>query len=266
MLDILLRLAAWGAVIYGVAAVCIAAWTAYRIRTTSPVQTKTVLALDTPLSEPVTRLMRRAEEWGFALSDVVDAQLAGQRMRAVVLKNNDGTVFLSLSEISSDLVLGQFETWWQGHKLLITRWPLGESIEQADLISHFAQGSLQAAHDYHMNRLALLYVTWGMPMTFENNAALEPLERYYHDHFLRRDTIRLFRAAVGLMLANLLVFGLAMVCIWVLALDTPTTDVIGLAILCLSVLLAIVSVRRYQRTVKRPANPIDEQIPPLISL
>ncbi len=262
----LLRIAAWGTAIYGVVALWITAWTAYRIRTSPPVQSKTALALDTPLSEPVTRLVRRAEEWGFSLCDVLEVHLAGRQMRAVVLKNSDGTVFFSLSEISDDLVLGQFETWWQGHKVLLTRWPVGESIEQPDLISHFAQGSLQAAHDYHMNRLALLYVTWGMPMTFENNAAMESVERYYHEHFLRRDTIRLFRAAVWLTLANALVLMLAIVSALVLVSDTPTTDVAGLVILCLSILLAVVSVQRYQRTVKRPAQPIDEQIPPLTVL
>lgn len=151
--------------------------------------TKQYLPLDTPLIALFEPLVPQAEALGFKVHEMLSVSHMGQTLQVVELVNADRTVTLSLTVFGQEALVN-FETWWEGKKLLVTRWPYGESIEHSDLISHFAHHSLEAAWDYHQKRLQQQTAAWGKPLTI-TEAMVKSLEDHYHEHFLPLEMGRL---------------------------------------------------------------------------
>lgn len=219
--------------------------------------TKRVMPPDTPITPAVQPVIARAEALGLAIEDILSITQFGSILQMVVMANPARTIYLSINNMGTG-VLAQFETWWEGRKVLVTRWPQGESIEQPDLISHFAYHSLESAWDYHQKRLAQQSAVWGDPLAITDEM-VDVLQDHYHHHMLPREMERLKQAVrrwIGMLAAAFVV------CLLSAPFFLSFNSWPGFGFMLGGMLLAALATKNYiQATIPNAKNAVDEAEP-----
>jgi hypothetical protein len=169
----------------------------------------------------------------------------------------DGAIYAEISPVPglTPPALTGILSFFPNDAAIMTTYPVGENVQEADFHSRFSARSIQAAYDYHQRQTDAWRAIHGEPITVRTLADVERQDNIYRARHSRRNYQRLTRLYLQMGGLYLLMALASLLLIAALALEWP--PLIPVIIFAAAFVIVGFGTRRIRDEVRRPPGSIE---------